>query len=236
MTLKEIFGDWYAPMAPLLNSALFEDIGRRLVDLHSEGKHIIPSFDLMFRPFMECSPANLKAVLMVAAPYDIKGYADGLAMSTQSEVTPSWLKHLYKAWEDDFADGFDLSVYESGNDLSYLAREGVLLLNGAFTCEPGEPVAHRQLWRPFTEQVLKMLSHYYKDLVFIMAGGLVQEFIPCIEEPKHTVLTCCHPAAADYVGSAWEHQHVFRRCNHILRVKGIAPVQWYTPALQQAVA
>jgi uracil DNA glycosylase len=81
-----------------------------------------------------------------------------------------------------------------------------------------------------------MLSHYYKNLVFIMAGGMAQEFIPCIEEPKHTILTCSHPAAADYIGSSWEHQQVFKRCNRILKAKGIKPVAWYTPALQKAEA
>ena len=236
MKLKEIFGDWYTPMEPLLNAPLFENIGKALVALHTEGKHILPSFDLMFRPFSLCHPLDIKVVLLLPAPYDIKGYADGLAMSTRAEVTPSWLRHMHRAWEEDLSGGFDLPIYESSNDLAYLAQEGVLLLNAAFTCEPGEPTAHRELWRPFTRSVLQMLSHYYKDLVFIMAGGLAQEFIPFIGEPKHTILTCCHPAAADHIGSTWEHQQVFKRCNNILEAKGIAPIQWYTPALQNAVA
>ena len=110
------------------------------------------------------------------------------------------------------------------------------MLNAAFTCEPGEPAAHRELWRPFTESVLKMISYYFKDIVFIMVGGMTEDFIPCIEEPKHTVLSCYHPASADYADSKWEHCGVFKRCNNILKAKGISPVQWYSSAAQEVAA
>ena len=56
-------------------------------------------------------------------------------------------------------------------DLTYWAKQGVLLLNNVFTVERGKANSHKGLgWETFTLNVVRYLNEREKPLVFLFFG------------------------------------------------------------------
>lgn len=71
------------------------------------------------------------------------------------------------------------------------ARQGVLLLNAALTCEYNKPGAHSELWAPFTEKLLLFIDQARPGLPVFLWGSTAQKFSPLLKTAK--VYQCRHP-------------------------------------------
>jgi uracil-DNA glycosylase len=110
-------------------------------------------------------------------------------------------------------------------DLRYLANQGVLLLNSAFTVEVNKPGTHYDIWKPFMNIVIDTINYNKSDIVFILLGKVAQQFEDMISD-KHLVLKASHPASAGYNKGVWNCDDVFNRANNYLKEKDKTTIQW----------
>ena len=73
----------------------------------------------------------------------------------------------------------------------YWERQGVLLLNTSFSCEPGKPGSHAALWRPFTHELLRYINRINPNICWLIWGNHAREAVAHISPDK--MLVSCHP-------------------------------------------
>lgn len=191
MPIEEYFGEWSRFID-------LKETDRIVRSLSSKHKVICPRMQDIFKAFKQCSPSNLRVVLLAQDPYPTlrKGNptATGLAFANAKD-TP----------EDSYSQSLDV-LKESVIDytiphrtitfdpsLEKWAMQGVLLLNSALTCEVGKPGSHALLWRPFTKTLLTNLQ-YHSGIVYVLMGTAAQSFEPYINTKLNHVVRIRHPA------------------------------------------
>lgn len=224
---------WEPIMRPIIESPEFDTIVAHLKKEKEAGKVICPESANLFRAFQLCKFEDLKVIILLQDPYFSKRngkiIADGVAMSCSITDYPQpSLVHFYKGMEKELANGLDLHMYKDA-DLSYLCKQGVLLLNSALTVELDKKGSHEELWKPFTHALIKGICNSSKEnLVWILMGAKAQEFEDDIPPFDHWLLRTPHPASASYAGGEWDSGGVFKRTNEILtKYNKTEPVQWY---------
>jgi uracil-DNA glycosylase len=230
--VKTQFGSWAPKFKPFIESEEMDKIFGFLKTRAQAGKIICPHHTDVFRAFRECEYSKLKCVIIGKDPYpwikDGSYAADGLAFSNShtGELEPS-LTTLYDGMEDDIARGFDLNMIRNP-DLSYLAAQGVLLLNSSLTCEQDHIGVHAPfiegtkqvyVWKPFIEFLLDDILNQFDRTIFIFMGADAQKYSKIPVPFTHHIFEIEHPAAGLHQKPTrpWNHQNVFSRVNAILR-------------------
>jgi len=157
---------WHRKIKLFIESQECDKIYEFLKKEGGRGKKIAPLSSNTFRCFLETSYDDVRAILVGIAPYHIfkngQPVADGLLFgcSVTEYVQPS-LDKFYKAIENELYDGLNVNYYKNF-DVSYLAQQGVLMLNAGLTVEMGKPGSHNLLWEPFMkylfEEVLDVIG------------------------------------------------------------------------------
>lgn len=215
MEWKELLKDDFesAPMERL-NLALEEE---------REMYNILPETENVFRSFTLTPLEEVKVVILGQDPYPNRMNATGLAFSVNRDSSlPMSLQNIYK----EMAQDLNIKPYETG-DLSYLAKRGVFLLNSVLTVREGESGSHKNIgWQAFTDSVIRKLSSYKKNLVFILWGEYAKSKKPLInEENGHLIIESSHPspfsAQRGFFGSK-----PFSKTNNFLESVGKSPIRW----------
>jgi len=211
---------WFLKFKDFLESKEMDEIINDLKSRTQRGKIIFPhsstlkkrcpsweSENTTYRCFKETPYDKLKVIFVGLSPYftimDNKPVADGLAFSTKSKYCPPSLSVLYDAIEDDVYQGLDLNM-KRNNDLTYLAQQGVLLLNASLTCEPSLPTIHMNLWQPFIKYFfLEIINKYFTGLHIVFFGEEARKYRKIINQRKenefifenfHYIYEVEHPA------------------------------------------
>src|SRR5574344_1730395 len=125
--------------------------------LNSEYKeHVIyPPRDMMFNAFKLCPLDKLKVVIIGQDPYHEENQAMGLSFSVPQGVKlPPSLQNIYKEMEKEYG----VKMSQDG-DLTYLAKQGVLLLNAYLSVRAGLALSHkREEYEIFLDNVLKYID------------------------------------------------------------------------------
>ena len=89
----------------------------------------------------------------------------GLSFSVPDEVKiPPSLVNIFKL----STDIPNFIVPKSGN-LTKWANQGVLLLNSALTVRYGQKESHMNIWKPFTDKLIELISgHSSSPIVFML--------------------------------------------------------------------
>ena len=61
------------------------------------------------------------------------------------------------------------TIPKHGN-LTYWSYQGVLLLNSALTVEKSKPNSCQSMWTEFTDELIKIISSKYSNIVFLLWG------------------------------------------------------------------
>ena len=132
--------------------------------VYPDRENIYQAFDLT--PF-----EDIKVVILGQDPYHGPNQAHGLAFSVQPNAKfPPSLRNMYQELEDD------IGCHRTSPHLQDWAREGVLLLNTVLTVRKGEAHSHKDIgWEIFTDEVIKAISDYHEDVVFILWGKPAQQ-------------------------------------------------------------
>lgn len=194
------------------------------LDNEYKNKVIYPPRDLVFNAFSLCPLDKIKVVIIGQDPYHEPNQAMGLSFSVPStcKVPPS-LKNIYKEIEDDCNEIF----FNKDGDLTYLANQGVLLLNSILTVEQGKPLSHNtKEYEELYHNILKELDELDYPLVFMLWGGNAKKQSVYLKNPKHLVLCANHPSPLSANRGGFFGCKHFSKANQFLTENGIEPIIW----------
>ena len=194
------------------------------LDNEYKNKVIYPPRDLVFNAFSLCPLDKIKVVIIGQDPYHEPNQAMGLSFSVPStcKVPPS-LKNIYKEIEDDCNEIF----FNKDGDLTYLANQGVLLLNSILTVEKGKPLSHNiKEYDELYHNILKELDELDYPFVFMLWGGNAKKQSVYLKNPKHLVLCANHPSPLSANRGGFLGCKHFSKANQFLIQNGIEPIIW----------
>jgi uracil-DNA glycosylase len=219
---------WHAKMRPFIESEECDNIYSFLKAESKRGKRVAPLSMHVWRCFKETSLDDLKVVMVGMCPYHtLKNdapVADGLLMgcSITQQVQPS-LDQFYGALEREFYDGLNLSIIQNP-DVTFLAQQGVLMLNAALTTEINKAGSHMKIWEPFIKYLFEeVLNHLGVPYIFL--GKDAAKYKKYTGIFTH-VFEISHPASASYKGAEWDTEGVFVKVNRLLEENNGFSFQW----------
>ncbi len=182
---------------------------------------VYPPGNLIFNAFNLTPFERVRAVILGQDPYHGAHQAMGLSFSVPRGVRiPPSLVNIYKEIKSDLG----ISEPESG-DLSYWAKQGVLLLNASLSVGANRANSHSGFgWQIFTDAVIKILSARRQSLVFMLWGNFAKAKSALIDAQRHLILTAAHPSPL--AGGAFFGCRHFSRCNEYLRAHGLGEIDW----------
>ena len=182
---------------------------------------VYPPNALIFNAF-NLTPFNaVKVVILGQDPYHGAGQAMGLSFSVPRGVKiPPSLQNIYKEIYGD------LGIAEpNSGDLSYWAKQGVLLLNATLSVSAGRANSHSNFgWQEFTDAAISKLSERARNVVFMLWGNPAKAKASLIDASRHLVLTAAHPSPLAR-GAFFGCRH-FSKANLYLAQHGKAPIDW----------
>ncbi len=167
---------WKKALADEWDKDYFETLTRFVRGRYAE-RIVYPPAGRIFAAFDACPFDDVKVVILGQDPYPGAGQANGLSFSVNPEVDlPRSLRNIYTELSADLG-----CQPPSSGDLSFWARQGVLLLNSTLTVDAGAPASHQNHgWETFTDAAIRRLAEGRDHLVFILWGAYAQrkgEFI-----------------------------------------------------------
>lgn len=188
-----------------------------------EEYEVYPPIKDVFKAFALTSVSDIKVVILGQDPYHGEGEAMGLAFSVAPGVPlPPTLKNIFKEFE---TEGFGKRKAGDGN-LTYLAEQGVFLINTALTVRGNNANSHSKWWSTFTNFLMSYLSENTTNVVYILLGRHAQSYKPILDKNNDNfVLETSHPsplgASKGFIGSG-----IFKQCNECLQQMGREPIKW----------
>ncbi len=197
---------------------------KQFLDQAYQEKVIYPPRHLMYRAFELCPINQLKVVMIGQDPYHQPGQANGLAFSVNPGVKlPPSLINIYKEISDDLGVRMN---FQSG-DLTYLAKQGVLLLNSLLTVEDSKPLSHQKIgYDVFFEHVFQFLESLDQPILYLLWGGQAKTYQPWIKNPHHGFMLAHHPSPLSANRGGWFGSKHFSKTNLWLQEKGLSPIHW----------
>ncbi|MDC9032117.1 uracil-DNA glycosylase [Columbia Basin potato purple top phytoplasma] len=210
---------WQTFIAQEKKKKYFQNIMRFIKNEIKKEKKIYPPLQNVFEAFSLTSFQDVKVVILGQDPYFSINQAHGLSFSTQSKITPSSLRNIFKELKND------LNLISYNNNLTSWALKGVLLLNSILTVESEKPLSHKNIgWEEFTKNIFKFLNKKNK-IVYILWGKSAQEYEKYIDIDKNYILKSPHPspfsAYKGFFGSK-----PFSKTNSYLIKNKILPIDW----------
>ena len=219
---------WHIKIKPFIESKECDEIYKFLkTESKENGKSISPLSFNVYRAFMETSLDNLKVVIIGERPYitnfEESPLADGLLLGCTviDKVLPP-LDKFYRGIEEELFDGLNLSYIQTP-DVSYLSKQGVLMLNGSLTCEIGSESSHKDVWEPFIKFLFKNVFNTMDICVLLLGEAkdynkYAVESLPCFYADNP--VTCAKQK------QEWNSNGVFRQIGKILVQKNNFEIDW----------
>lgn len=182
---------------------------------------ITPKSSVLFRAFELCPKDNLKLIIMGMDSYPSKYFktgelqATGLAFDCSNSPNDKLQPSLYSFW-DGLRNEFQQEMpYEK--NLSFLAEQGVLLVNRSLNCKLNKPGSFMGkwdfMWKYFFEEII---FNYYSGVPVILLGKDASELRKYIFEMKNPVFQLTHPSFAARNQALWETNNVFTKANKLI--------------------
>lgn len=184
---------------------------------------VYPPKEDIYNAFKHCPLDKVKVVILGQDPYHGAGQAHGLSFSVNKGIAlPPSLRNIYRELEQDVD-----FINPNHGDLTYWAKQGVLLLNDVLTVKAASAGSHQKLgWEQFTEHVISFLSEQKSDLVFMLWGNHALKKGKKIDRAKHLVLVSGHPSPMSANQGKWFGNKHFSQANTFLVSKGKQPIDW----------
>lgn len=220
-----ITNDWALQLQEETRKPYYKKLYETVVKEYKTTQVFPPSRDL-FKAYELCPYHKVKVVILGQDPYHNVGQAQGMSFSVPKGVPlPPSLQNIFKEIRDD------LSILEPDcGDLSYWAKQGVLLLNTVLTVRAHQAFSHRGIgWEEFTDATIRAIEEKEDPVVYILWGAPAQKKRSMIRQKKRLVLTAPHPsplsAYRGFFGSK-----PFSKCNAYLRKEGVEEIDWQLPS------
>lgn len=219
---------WHERIKPFIESSKCDDIYSFLKEESQKGKRIAPDSINTYRCFFETPLDELKMIIVGMCPYHTfknnMPVADGLALSCSitERLQPS-LEQFYNAIETEFYNGLNLSIIPTP-DLSYLANQGVLLLNAALTTEKDKAGSHLEVWEPFMKFLFEKVINNI-DVPILFLGKDATKLKKYTSKFKN-VFEVSHPASAAYTKTNWDTKGTLKEINEIIWENNGDSIMW----------
>ena len=212
---------WQAPLAQQFDSPYFEELTQFVRTRYGQTQ-VYPAPSRIFAAFDACPFDNVKVVILGQDPYDGPGQANGMCFSVPPGVQmPPSLVNIFKEMASDLGGQIPAS-----GDLSYLAEQGVLLLNSTLTVEEHQAGSHQgKGWETFTDAVIDAINRGREHVVFLLWGSYAIRKGALIDRSRHLVLTSPHPSPLSAHRGFFGNRH-FSKANDYLIANGIEPIKW----------
>ena len=183
-----------------------------------------PPRELLFNAFKLTPLDKVKVVIVGQDPYHEPGQAMGLSFSVPKGIkVPPSLINIYK----EIADEYNCKIDFSSGDLTYLAQQGVLLLNSILSVRAHQALSHNnEEYRMFLSRVLELLDKQPQPMVFLLWGGPARKLKGYLHNPSHLILECIHPSPLAANHGGWFGNGHFKKTNEYLRKNGIKEIKW----------
>lgn len=229
----KFFGDkWTEELKDFLESPQFEVIGTKLRAVKKTGLNLTPEEKNIFKAFLLCPWEKLHTVILSSHPYvtcrkEKEPISDGLAFSTSDDiVAPRLLTHFYTGIDKELYN-FEHPSLGALNNLSNLAKQGVLLLNCSLTAGQGRfDLFHYNIWKPFISFVLKRINQRKDAMGFILLGDPAKEFQDLLDNTSYGIFQAEHPQAAITENREWNSNNVFIQLTGYHKALNNITIKW----------
>ena len=195
------------------------------LDEEYKNKIIYPPRKEMFNAFKYCPIDKLKVVIIGQDPYHEPHQAMGLCFAVNHGIAlPPSLKNIYKEIENEY----HVDMSKQDGDLTYLAKQGVLLLNSILSVEKGKPLSHNiKEYELFFKDILSFINTLNKPIVFLLWGGYAKSLSKYLTNPNFLILKANHPSPLSANRGGWFNNNHFKLCNEYLIKNNLTPIKWY---------
>lgn len=183
-----------------------------------------PPRELLFNAFRLTPLDKVKVVIVGQDPYHEPGQAMGLSFSVPEGIkVPPSLVNIYK----EIAQEYNCKMDFSSGDLTYLAKQGVLLLNSILSVRAHQAMSHNtEEYKMFLASVLEVLDKQTTPIVFLLWGGPARKLKGYLHNPSHLILECIHPSPLAANHGGWFGNNHFIEANRYLREHGLEEINW----------
>ena len=98
----------------------------------------------------------------------------------------SSLKNIFKELELHDQSKGDLTPWVKNNQF--------LLLNASLTVTEGQSNSHQDIWKEYTDQLIKDISDNTTGVIFLLLGSFAQSKSKLIDDNKHFIIKGIHPS------------------------------------------
>lgn len=214
MTIEEYFGDW---MRVIDKPEAMKIMGwLKTVNPNT----LCPALPNVFRAFKLCSLKDCRVVMIGVDPYPDKFMgkprATGILFGNNKDVPEDKLSPSLQVVKES-AINFEIphNIITFDQTLESWAKQGILMINSALTCELNKVGSHVNQWGPFVSKLLKNLSERETGIVYILFGRQAQTLKPYINEKYNDIIEIEHPAYFARSNKIMPYS-VFRQMNDIL--------------------
>jgi uracil-DNA glycosylase len=219
----KISSEWKKSLENEFKEAYFHDLAEFLKTEKSSKQVVYPPGPLIFNAFNLTDLDQVKVVIIGQDPYHGPNQAHGLSFSVQKGIpAPPSLMNIYKEIQNDLG----ITNLKTKGDLTYWAKQGVLLLNATLTVRANQPNSHAGIgWQRFTDKVIQVLNEQCEHLVFMLWGNFAKEKGMHIDNKKHLILKAAHPSPFSADKGFFGCKH-FSKTNEYLIKFGKSPIDW----------
>lgn len=196
---------------------------KKFLDYEYSNYVIYPPRELMFNAFNLLSPKDLKVVIIGQDPYHEPHQAMGLSFSVPNGVElPPSLINIFKEIEQEF----NIKMKKSG-DLTYLAKQGCLLLNSLLSVRAHQALSHNiKEYKLFIIDILDYIDSLDQPIVFMLWGNNAKQYSQHIHNKNRLILTSVHPSPLSANRGGWFGNNHFIKCNEYLKENNIKEINW----------
>lgn len=197
---------------------------KQFLDNEYQNEIIYPKKENLFKAF-ELTPVDqIKVVVFGQDPYHEPEQAVGLAFSVPDYVkTPPSLINIYREIEDEY----NTLMSSHDGDLTYLAEQGVLLLNTILSVREHKPMSHNNKeYKQLTLDIIRFLNALDQPIVFLLWGNNAQKYERYLDNNKHLVLKATHPSPLGANQGGWFGCGHFIKTNEFLNKNHVSLINW----------
>lgn len=225
--LDRICPTWHEIFRRIFEDEYFEEVEDFLT--MNKKRVIYPNPENVFSCFNKTRLDNVKVVILGQDPYinEINGIpqATGLSFSVPDGFPiPVSLLNIFK---NMVKFGHLKTLPKSGN-LEYLAAQGCLMLNTAFTVFEKESNSHGHMWQWVSTNIIKYISEKCDFVIFVLWGAPAESKKKYIDK-KHKLIISSHPSGLSCnkplrTYPAFMDNDHFGQINTLLIERGLKPI------------
>lgn len=219
MTTKQ---NWKLFFQSIKNKKYVKDL-KKFLDFEYQNYKIFPPRNLIFNAFRLTPINKIKIVILGQDPYFHNKQAMGLSFSVPKNVIiPPSLKNIFKEIKNEFKCNMD---FQNG-DLTYLAKQGCLLLNTILTVRESKPLSHKKSeYEKLIIDILKYINKLEQPIVFMLWGLNAKKYKSYIDtKDNFLILESVHPSS--YNSENWFWNGNFKDANIFLKKNNLKEIDW----------